>query len=162
MASSPQVPSISIYIAGVQPGAKQAKLAKAALGVQEPEGSNLGLGALALLDFTQCQNAPQLLTIGQYMEASIGTYRAVTTVCQTTASTMAAKMDLLMAGKAPDLRIPLEVFPAYRDPAAVTGCYTSWGIPGYGNVTRSDAFFESPGGTRPRRGWQLTPGWGVP
>ena len=68
-------------MAGVQPGAKPAKLAKAALGVPEPEGSNLRLGALALLDVTQCQNAPQLPTIGQYMEATIGTYRAVTTVC---------------------------------------------------------------------------------
>ena len=64
LASSPQVPSISLSITGVQPGAKPAKLTKAALGVPEPEATDLGLGVLALLDISQC-NAPQLPTVSQ-------------------------------------------------------------------------------------------------
>ena len=86
----------------------------------EPEAADLGLGVLALLDISQCY-APQLPTVGQYLEATIGTYRAVTMACQTKATSVAAKMDALVAGKATALWILKPVFPAYWDPDAAPG-----------------------------------------
>ena len=97
------------------------KSLKAALGVVEPDGNDFGIGALALLDIAQCQNAPQLPSVNQYKKATIGTYRAVTLVRPATATSVVAKLEEFKAGKAVELRQPLEVFPAYRDPAAAIG-----------------------------------------
>ena len=110
----------------MQPGAKTAKSTKAVLGVQEPAGSDFGIGPLALLDISHCQNGPQLPTISRYKEAAIGTYRAASMVSPATATSVVSKLEQLKAGKAPDLKLPKEVFTAFWDPATVTGYYTSW------------------------------------
>ena len=78
------------------------------------------------MDISLCQNAPQLPTLGRYKEATIGTYRAATMVSPAMATSVVSKLEHLKAGKAPDLKLPKEVFTAFRDPATVTGYYTSW------------------------------------
>ena len=96
------------------------------LGVQGPPGWYFGIGPLALLDIAQCQNGPKLPTLSHYREATIGTYRAATMVSPATATSVMARLEQFKAGEAPDLKLPKEVFTAFRNPATVTGYYTSW------------------------------------
>ena len=114
LARSPQVPSISLPIAGGHPADKPgAKSSRAVLGVQGPPDNDFGIGPLALLDISLCPNAPQLPNLDRYKEATIGTYRAATMVTPATATSVVSKLEHLKAGKVPDLKLPKEVFAAF-------------------------------------------------
>ena len=118
--NSPQIPTISLPIATLEPEGNPTKSLQAELGIREPTTLDLGIGALALMDTTAAPNTP-LPSFNDYKEATVGTYRSVSSVRTATAKSVIQRMEEFLTGKVSKLRQPLEIFPEFVNPVRPTG-----------------------------------------
>ena len=118
--NSPQIPTISLPIATLEPEGNPTKSLQAELGIREPTTLNLGIGALALMDTTAAPNTP-LPSLNDYKEATVGTYRSVSSVRTATSKSVIQRMEEFLSGKVTKLRQPLEIFPVFVNPVRPTG-----------------------------------------
>ena len=118
--NSPQIPTISLPIATLEPEGNPTKSLQAELGIREPTTLNLGIGALALMDTTAAPNTP-LPSFNDYKEATVGTYRSVSSVRTATSKSVIQRMEEFLAGKVAKLRQPLEICPEFVNPVRPTG-----------------------------------------
>ena len=93
---------------------------EAILGVPEPQDLGLDIEAAALIDVTAAPNVPPPSSL-HYKEATIGTYRSVTSVRTSTAKSVISRFDDFIAGNVASLRKPNEVFREFINTERATG-----------------------------------------
>ena len=118
--NSPQIPTISLPLARIENEGTPTKSVEAILGVPEPQGLGLDIEAAALIDVTAAPNVPPPSSL-HYKEATIGTYRSVTSVRTSTAKSVISRFDDFIAGNVASLRKPNEVFREFINTERTTG-----------------------------------------
>ena len=117
--NSPQIPTISLPLARID-GEGTSKSVEAILGVPEPQGLGIDIEAAAFIDVTTAPNVPPPSAL-LYKDATIGTYRAVTSMITTTAKSVVTKFNEFIAGNVANLRKPKEVFREFINPETNSG-----------------------------------------
>ena len=117
--NSPQIPTISLPLARID-GEGTSKSVEAILGVPEPQGLGIDIEAAAFIDVTTAPNVPPPSAL-LYKDATIGTYRAVTSMITTTAKSVATKFNEFLNGNVANLRKPKEVFREFINPETNSG-----------------------------------------
>ena len=117
--NSPQVPTISLPLARID-GEGTNKSVEAILGVPEPQGLGIDIETAAFIDVATAPNVP-LPSALQYKDATISTYRAVTSMITTTAKSLAGKFNDFLNGNPANLRKPKEVFREFINPETNSG-----------------------------------------
>ena len=117
--NSPQIPTISLPLARID-GEGIAKSVEATLGVPGPQGLGIDIETAAFIDVTTAPNVP-LPSALQYKDATIATYRAVTSMITTSAKSVAAKFNDFLNGNLANLRKPKEVFREFINPETNSG-----------------------------------------
>ena len=118
--NSPQIPTISLPLARIDGEGTTSKSVEAILGVPEPQGLGIDIEAAALIDVTTAPNVPPPSVL-LYKEATIGTYRSVTSMITSTAKSVVSKFNDFIAGNVANLRKPNEVFREFINPEINTG-----------------------------------------
>ena len=117
---SPHIPTISLPLARIDNEGTPSKSVEAILGVPEPQDLGLDIEAAALIDVTAAPNVPPPSSL-HYKEATIGTYRSVTSVRTSTAKSVISRFDDFIAGNIASLRQPNEVFREFINTERATG-----------------------------------------